>query len=442
MCLLSCVPVISFHPLPMRRRPLRLSATPAPGFDPSDFDLPDLNGLTPKTSKSDLYSDEELQQVLELHQLLSDGTFEPTSPEDDSPVPPGLHEMVLGALEEMEARPNDGVDESVLPGLHEMVLGALEEMEVEAKDAVDESSVNPPPVLTDDLRTRILQIRAIASDVDGTLIGSDQTVHPHTLANILEAVRTAQSPVQSLQYFFPATGKSRQGALTSLGPEIAAVLDKVPGVFIQGLYCVDADGTVIFEKKLSVEEVAKVEEMALETGVSLFAYDGDTMYASRNSDPKLVAEVHEKWGEPLPIVVEDSLASLEKGFHKCLVMNEDTDKISNVIRPRMEAIAEETGATVTQAIDTMMEFLPSGCSKGHGVRKLCEALGIDMDTQLLAIGDAENDAGMLREACVGVAVGNACPAARAAADIVLPETNDQGGAGVAIEQYGLGKILR
>ena len=89
----------------------------------------------------------------------------------------------------------------------------------------------------------------------------------------------------------------------------------------------------------------------------------------------------------------------------------------------------------------MIELLPAGCSKALGVEKLCQHYGIDPSTQLLAIGDAENDIGMLEMASVGVAVGNASPLVKEVADIVIPESHIQGGAGIAIEQLGLGKAL-
>ena len=74
-------------------------------------------------------------------------------------------------------------------------------------------------------------------------------------------------------------------------------------------------------------------------------------------------------------------------------------------------------------------------------QKLCLALGIDPSQQLVAIGDAENDVEMLEMAAIGIAVSNAVPKAQAVADIVLDESNDAGGAGVAIEGFGLGSIL-
>ena len=55
----------------------------------------------------------------------------------------------------------------------------------------------------------------------------------------------------------------------------------------------------------------------------------------------------------------------------------------------------------------------------------------------LALGDAENDAEMLSLASIGVAMGNACPVAKEAADFVLDYTNDEGGAGAGMELFGL-----
>ena len=118
-------------------------------------------------------------------------------------------------------------------------------------------------------------------------------------------------------------------------------------------------------------------------------------------------------------------------------MDDDTDKLTNLVRPKLEQLAQQYDACVTQALPTMLELLPKGCSKAIGVAKLCKALDIDMKNELLAIGDAENDAGMLDDACLGVAVGNACPRARDAADVILDQTNDDGGAGVAIEAFAL-----
>lgn len=48
-------------------------------------------------------------------------------------------------------------------------------------------------------------------------------------------------------------------------------------------------------------------------------------------------------------------------------------------------------------------------------------------------GDAENDLEMLQDAAIGVAVNNAVEMCKDAADVVMPLTSTEGGAGLALE---------
>ena len=358
------------------------------------------NGLP---SKSDLYGEEELGSLLELHKQLTPKT---------------------------QAKKEE--PEDLIPSLHDLVLQAVEDADKEQSSATTFIDSNPTyQWLTDDIRQKMTHITAIASDVDGTLLSSDYTMHPRTKNALKKAVESSFSPTGKLQWFFPATGKTRWGALNSMGPEVAAIVSQCPGVFIQGLYCVFGD-KVIFEKKLSKAGIEAAEGLAAKFNVSVVAYDGDDLYTTELT--KNVVDLHELYGEPLSQEIP-SIAGHAPGIHKILIMDYDLVKLAE-IRPHLEALAKETGACVTQAIPSMLEFLPEGCSKALGVEKLCEVLGIDPATQLLALGDAENDVGMLEMAAIGVAVGNGGDLAKQAADIVLDETNDEGGAGLAMEVLG------
>jgi hydroxymethylpyrimidine pyrophosphatase-like HAD family hydrolase len=75
----------------------------------------------------------------------------------------------------------------------------------------------------------------------------------------------------------------------------------------------------------------------------------------------------------------------------------------------------------------------AGGTKEAGLAVLCEAEGIPL-AEVLAIGDAESDAGMLRAAGVGVAVEDGSPEAKAAADWIAPAAADCGVA-AAIRRY-------
>jgi hydroxymethylpyrimidine pyrophosphatase-like HAD family hydrolase len=88
------------------------------------------------------------------------------------------------------------------------------------------------------------------------------------------------------------------------------------------------------------------------------------------------------------------------------------------------------------AIAGMLEVLPLGASKGVGVKWLLDRLRIDPSV-CMALGDGENDVQMLSMVGLGVAVGNAGPAAREAADVVLEATNDEDAVAHAIAEYVL-----
>lgn len=189
------------------------------------------------------------------------------------------------------------------------------------------------------------------------------------------------------------------------------------------------DDEVIFEKKLNKPAIRAAEKLVAKSQTSIIAYDGDNLYTTNLNE--LVRDLHITYGEPLSTEIP-CIAEHGPGVHKILICDDDLDKLADV-RKELEVLAKENGATVTQALPTMLELLPEGCSKALGVEKVCEALGINAPVDLLAMGDAENDVEMLKMAAVGVAVGNGCALAKTAADVVLEETSDQGGAGLAME---------
>lgn len=389
-----------------------------------DYDGPPKwnHGLPTSSSKGapnklDIYREDELASLLEVHQLLY-----PLTSQSNDDGPPNPYDQTI--------------DSSFL-GIHDMVMETVKELEVvervrQKESLMDRSSTDTPPHtwLPSEVVEKMKNIRAIASDVDGTITGSDQSVHPKTQSAIHRAVEASYSSIHKLKNFFPATGKSKAGAMASLPPEIASLLSQGPGVYIQGLYCVNGD-KVIFEKKLSTSAVAAAEKLVAESGTSVIAYDGDTLWTNNLTD--IVKQLHEIWKEPLskeiPVLAE------YPGFHKLLVCDNDLEKLKTV-RKSLEKLAEENECVVTQAIPTMLELLPSGCSKAFGVQKLCEELGIDPSTELLAVGDAENDVEMLQMAAIGCAVENAMQLAKDAADVVLPLSSKEGGAGLAFEVIG------
>ena len=73
----------------------------------------------------------------------------------------------------------------------------------------------------------------------------------------------------------------------------------------------------------------------------------------------------------------------------------------------------------------MCELAPAGVTKWSAVRRLASQWGI-ADREICAVGDDVNDIPMIRSAGLGVAMGNAVPEVKAAADRIAP-THDHDG---------------
>ena len=88
---------------------------------------------------------------------------------------------------------------------------------------------------------------------------------------------------------------------------------------------------------------------------------------------------------------------------------------------------------------SLYEILPKGITKATALTKLCEQLEIPL-SHSVAIGDFNNDIGMIRAAGVGVAVGNALPEVKAVADYVTV-TNEEHAIAHVIDAIDRGEIV-
>ena len=82
--------------------------------------------------------------------------------------------------------------------------------------------------------------------------------------------------------------------------------------------------------------------------------------------------------------------------------------------------------------------LCKGVHKAVGLKLLSDYLALDK-SQVMAMGDEENDLTMLEWAGLGVAMANAVPKVKAVAKAVTTKTNEESGVAEAIHKYILEK---
>jgi Cof subfamily protein (haloacid dehalogenase superfamily) len=138
-----------------------------------------------------------------------------------------------------------------------------------------------------------------------------------------------------------------------------------------------------------------------------------------------------------PKLIKD-YRDIEEPFVKVVFGDSDPEKIKR-LAAYLAAHPMADQFEFVSAESTLYEILVKGTHKGAVISRLCEILGVDR-RRTVAIGDYDNDVGMLREAGVGVAVSNASPAAMAAADVMLGVSNNEHAIAKLIHDIEIGKI--
>jgi 5-amino-6-(5-phospho-D-ribitylamino)uracil phosphatase len=132
----------------------------------------------------------------------------------------------------------------------------------------------------------------------------------------------------------------------------------------------------------------------------------------------------------------DVVAPLEEFFQI------DTTKLLLSAEPkiiaRLEADLLETfgdRVTILQTDEDLLQLMHPNAGKAQALARVAKHYGVPME-QVMAIGDALNDVGMLQLAGVAVAMDNAHRAVKAVADWVAPSNNDHG-VHATLVRYGL-----
>ena len=273
-------------------------------------------------------------------------------------------------------------------------------------------------------------IRMICSDVDGTLLTPQHRPTERTVATVLQAMQ-----LEGLS-FCACTGRGRAGAYNALGPIGDALrATGAPGVFLNGLITYGPGGEeILSEQVVPADVVRETAAFAAKHGAAMVGFQRDRILCSESSEwTALFPEIYEPTPEPCgPWARIVDAEPLNK-----LIVLAPPARHRDELRPLLAETLGES-ASLTMAIPTMLEVLPRGGSKGAGVAALLERVGVPPDA-VMALGDAENDIGMLELAGLAIAMGNAPDAVRAVADHVSA-SNAEGddGAARAIERFVLG----
>lgn len=264
------------------------------------------------------------------------------------------------------------------------------------------------------------RVDLLALDLDGTLLRSDKRISGATIDTINEArergtrivIATARPP------------RSTRKIHAALGLDTYSI--HYNGALIQDL----PRGKVIDHRPISVETTRKI------------------IAAARKVDPECMVsiEILDKWyTDQCPSthgLVPETGRLFEPDFIGPLgaFLKVPVTKLmllappSRIVKVRDLVLNRFKGQVSVAVCDQyLLQIAATGVDKGHALARLAQHYGVAQEN-VMAMGDAPNDIGMIRWAGLGVAMANAWPEVLAAADVVVGP-NDLDGVGQAIREF-------
>ena len=236
-----------------------------------------------------------------------------------------------------------------------------------------------------------MKIKAVALDMDGTLLCNDHKPSERTKQFLLDIEKKGAKVII-------ATGRSFGGTEAT-----AKLLGLDNGLVLcyNGAKVVNyKDKSVLFEKSLAEEHVKELINIADEMGVHINLYQDNIWYVDRADKPE-VKIYSEKCGITPVVKSHDSFKSYLMPKVVFIGEHETVVKVEKEVKKRLGDKIH-----IAFSSDTFLEAMNKDVNKGITLKWILNHFGIKED-ECAAFGDAPNDLEMLLAVKYGVAMGNA-----------------------------------
>jgi Cof subfamily protein (haloacid dehalogenase superfamily) len=266
------------------------------------------------------------------------------------------------------------------------------------------------------------RIKLIALDLDGTVMDRERIISPRVRSAFNRAI--SQGCLVTI-----ATGRGF-APVARFAVELGV---NVPLICYQGALIRDhRDGTVIYSATVPLDVARDVIAFSQDRELNFQVYmEDDRAYV--NQIDTVAGRIADLSGIPVT-AVNDLAAWLSRPPLKFMFFEQE-DSVLELVRDLQ--IRFDGHLQVVRSWDRLVEATGPDISKGEALSRLAAHLGVSQSATM-AVGDQDNDVSMIAWAGLGVAMGNASPAARSAADVIAPPLIDDGAAW-AIERFILGE---
>ncbi len=256
---------------------------------------------------------------------------------------------------------------------------------------------------------RALPIRLFLADVDGTLVTQDKVLTHAAVA----AVRSLR---QAGVLFAITSGRPPRGMEMLVQP---LDLDTPIAAFDGGLL-VDRAMQVLEQHVIPEDLVVRVADHMKSFKLDVWLYRGADWFVS---DPKAPHVDREAWTVKFEPKVMEGFAGLTDGVVKLVGVSDDHDAIAAAAHAATEKFGEHVTAAASQPY--YLDVTHPLANKGAVALSLASRYKLD-PAQIATIGDQPNDILMFDHSGLSIAMGNADPEVKQAAQRTSQSNEDEG----------------
>lgn len=258
------------------------------------------------------------------------------------------------------------------------------------------------------------EFRLLATDLDGTLANSSHELSATTVSTLLAAQERGLRI--ALCSGRPTYGMSPIAECLRLSDFGGYVISYNGGQTIEW-----STGCVLQSHTLPVGITASLYRLASDAGLDIVCYMGDRVVSENTSNPyiRLLSERNGMRLEQVPSFIE---STRDVALPKCLIVGEPEALVG---------IEHSHGLPINafRSDPFLLELVPLGIDKGACLSDLADHLDLQRH-EVMACGDGLNDITMIQYAGLGIAMANAHPIVKAAADLITLSNDEDGVAAV------------
>ena len=265
-----------------------------------------------------------------------------------------------------------------------------------------------------------MAVKLFVTDMDGTLLVTGKDVSS-------ENVKAVQKAVAAGITVTIATGRMYAAAL----PTARQLKVDVPIITYNGALIKSVEGEILYSSYIAPRLAVEIINFCKDKGWLLQGYSDDELYIPEKNQYSDNYEVTQKVKAHL--VGWDGLLEHVGNTPKILLFGSDADETEERLGILREHFGDSVSAMRSNA--NYGEITNPNVNKAEAIKWMAKRLGISID-ETMAIGDSSNDLAMLKAAGKGIAMGNAIPEVKEAADYIT-DTCENHGFAKAIYKYAL-----